>query len=189
MDDGVTSIVSAALNIILRVEVVVTTVVVAASVLVGAVVIWTLHLSHSSMMRIQRQLRSSLAVRSTTRTLSLVVITAGTDAIFLIQRWGRCWTVQAFVMVVDCHALICSLVVAVIVVIAAPMHFSCERPWLPRVIRSKRASSAVVLVMDSLLKLLVGIWRETPLAERHENILSPSINGIGVASIVVLHAH
>jgi hypothetical protein len=41
------------------------------------------------------------------------------------------------VMVVDSHALIGSLVVAVVVVIAAPVHFSCERSRLPRVIRSE----------------------------------------------------
>ena len=132
------------------------TVMVGPSVLVRVVVIRALHPSDCSVVRIQRQLRSSLSVRSTTCSLSLVVITAGSSAIFLVQRWGRSWTVQTFVVVVDSHTLICSLVVAVVVVIAAPMHLTCERSRLPRVIRSEAAAScAVVLVMHSLLELLV----------------------------------
>ena len=155
MNNRVTSIVSAALRFLHRVEVVVAAVMVGASVLVRIVVIRTLHLSHCSMVGIERQLGSSLAVGSATGSLSLVVITAGSNAIFLVQRWGRGRTVQAFVMVVDSHALIGSLVVAVVVVIAAMLHFACERSRLPRVIRSERASRAVVLVMHSLLELLV----------------------------------
>jgi hypothetical protein len=137
MNNRVTSIVSAALRFLHWVEVVIATVMVGASVLVRVVVIRALHLCHSSMVRIEGQLRSSLTVRSTTCSLSLVVITAGSNAIFLVQRWGRSWAVQTFVMVVDSHALIGSLVVAVVVVIAAPVHFSCERSRLPRVIRSE----------------------------------------------------
>lgn len=155
MNNRVTSIVSAALGFLHRVEVVVATVMVGASVLVRIVVIGALHLSHCSVVGIERQLRSSLTVRPSTRSLPLVVITAGSNAVFLVQRWGRGRTVQAFVMVVDSHTLIRSLVVAVVVVIAAPMHFACERSRLPRVIRSERASCAVVLVMHSLLELLV----------------------------------
>ena len=156
MNNRVTSIVSAALRFLHRMEVVVAAVMVGASVLVCIVVIGTLHLSHCSMVGIQRQLGRSLAVGSATGSLSLVVITAGSNAIFLVQRWGRGRTVQAFVMVVDSHALIGSLVVAVVVVIAAAMlHFACERSRLPRVIRSERATCAVVLVMHSLLELLV----------------------------------
>lgn len=40
-------------------------------------------------------------------------------------------------MIVDSHALICSLVVAVVVVIATPMHLTGERSRLPRVIWSE----------------------------------------------------
>ena len=137
MNNRVTSIVSAALRFLHRVEVVIATVMVGASVLAPAVVIGALHLSHSSMVRVQRQLWCSLAVRSATCSLSLVVITAGSNAIFLVQRWGRSRTVETFVMVVDSHALIGGLVVAVVVVIAAPMHFTGEGSRLPRVIRSK----------------------------------------------------